>query len=96
MVNWENKLYSHQNFVRGAIGLLKSYLRMAELSDKKEKSAEETKEMEGVEIKTPLEEAEKLAEKAVKYHGDNAEVQKLAARIFLMRGSDDKKECCYR
>ncbi len=87
MVNWENRLYAHRYFARGAAGLLRSYMSMAELSAKAAKSPEETKEMETIDVKAPLEEAAKFAVKALKFHSENVELHQLAARVYILQGN---------
>ncbi|MDR3547595.1 MAG: hypothetical protein P4M11_04865 [Candidatus Pacebacteria bacterium] len=46
MIRWEDRLFAHRNYIRGALGLLRCYLRLQEIAVATEKKAEDAKELE--------------------------------------------------
>jgi len=85
MIGWEDKLYSHKNFLIGALGLLRCYIKINELNQKSEKTEAEQAELKEVDDKNYMDNAVKLAEKAIKFHDKNIELHQNSAKIFMLK-----------
>jgi peptide alpha-N-acetyltransferase len=86
MIKWEDNLYNHKYFLPGALGLMRCYLKANKIMEKTEKTGEESKELEDMKVKDPIEDGIKLATKALKYHANNKELQSMAAEVFTLKG----------
>ncbi len=89
MISWEDKLWSHKNFLQGAIGLLKCYAKINELAAKAEKTPEEAKDLQEIAVKDSMEAAVKIATRAVKFHPESVELHQLAVKAFIAKGKWD-------